>query len=157
MFAQAPDSPSEAEIRAVIAEGRKANVEGDAAKVVTLLADEYLQTDIYGYVQDKTAWLTEYFQPLAKLIKAGTFRWEIFEVRDVKIRVYGDSAVVIGSLTAKGTGARADRDHHSWVADPNASFSGTLRFTRVYIKRDGKWLLVALHNAVPVPPPRAAE
>jgi len=41
---------------------------------------------------------------------------------------------------------------HTWVADPDARPSLTLRFTRVYIKRDGKWLLAALHNAVPLPP-----
>ena len=122
-----------------MAEQMKANVEGVSAKIASSLADEYFQTDIYGYVQDKTAWLNEYFQPLAKLIEAGKFRWEKFDVRDVRIRVYGDSAVVIDSLAAKGTGARPDYDRHTWVADPSASFSGTLRFTRVYTKRDGRW------------------
>ena len=38
--------------------------------------------DIYGYVQDKTAWLNESFPPLANLIKAGAFRLEEFAVRD---------------------------------------------------------------------------
>jgi ketosteroid isomerase-like protein len=75
----------------------------------------------------------------------------------VKIRVHGDSAVVMGSLEATGTGARADRARHTWVADPSATFSMTLRFTRVHIKRNGKWLLAALHNAVPLPPTSAAK
>ena len=48
-----------------------------------------------------------------------------FEQRDVKIRAYGDSAVVMGSLELKGTGARADCNRRTWVADANASFSGT--------------------------------
>jgi len=55
-------------------------------------------------------------------------------------------------LEAKGSGARFDVERHTWVADPNALFSGKLRFTRVYIRRDGKWLLAALQNAVPIPP-----
>jgi ketosteroid isomerase-like protein len=148
-------SSAEAELRAVMDERRKASVEGDTGKIASSLADEYLQTDINEYVQDKTAWLNEYFKPLAELIKAGKFRWETFDEKDVQIRVYGDSAVMMGSLEAKGTGARADRVQHTWVADPSASFSMTLRFTRVYIKRSGKWLLAALHNAVPLasPPP----
>jgi hypothetical protein len=41
---------------------------------------------------------------------------------------------------------------HPWAADPNASFSRTLRFTHLYVRRNGKWLLAALHNSVPVSP-----
>jgi hypothetical protein len=152
MFAKVTDSSSEAELRAAMAERSRASIEGETEKIVSSMTDEYLQTDIYGYVQDKTAWLNEYFRPLAELIKAGKFRWEVFEERDIKIRVYGDSAVVMGSLELKNTGARPDRNRHTWVADSSASFSGTLRFTRVYIKRNGKWLLAALQNAVPLPP-----
>src|SRR4029077_13593612 len=102
-----------------LAERVKAHVEGDTEKIASSLADEYLQTDIYGYVQDKTTWLNEYFKPLAELIKAGKFRWDTFNEKDVRIRAYGDSAVVMGSLEAKGTGARADRERHTWVADPS--------------------------------------
>jgi hypothetical protein len=54
-------------------------------------------------------------------------------------------------LELKGSGARPT-PQHTWVADPDAHVSLTLRFTRVYIKRNGKWLLAALHNAVPLPP-----
>ena len=152
MFAQVSDSSSEAELRAVMAERLKASIEGNTEKIASSLADEYLQTDIYGYVQDKTAWLNEYFKPLASLIKAGKFHWEVYEQKDVQLHILGDAAVVIGSLEAQGIGARTDRERHTWVADPSASFSGTLRFTRVYIRRNGKWLLAALHNAVPLPP-----
>jgi ketosteroid isomerase-like protein len=140
-----------------MAERRKASLEGDTEKVASSMADEYRQTDISGYVQDKTAWLKEYFNPLAELIKAGKFRWEVYEQKDVQLHRFGDCAVLIGKLEAKGSGARFSPPQHSWVADPNASFSGTLSFTHVYVKRNGKWLLVALHNAVPVPPPPPAK
>jgi len=110
-----------------------------------------LQTDIRGYVQDKNAWLNEYFEPLAELIKAGKFHWEVFEEKDLQIRVSGNTAVVMGRMELKGTGARADRNRHTWVVDPDAHPVSTLRFTRVYVKRNGKWLLAALHNAVPLP------
>jgi len=145
----------EAELRAAMDERRKASLEGNTDKIASSLADEYLQTDISGYVQDKTAWLNEYFKPLAELIKTGKFHWEVYERKDVQIRMYGDSAVVIGTLEARGSGARYIPTQHTWVADPNASFSGTLRFTHLNIKRNGKWLLAALHNAVPLPPPQA--
>ena len=147
------DTPAaESELRAVMAERRKAALEGDTERVASSMTDEYLQTDIYGYVQDKTAWLNEYFKPLAELIKAGKFRWDVFEERDVQIRTFGNTAVVIGTLGLTSSGARVDRERHTWIADPEAHRSSTLHFTRAYIKRNGKWLLVALHNAVPLPP-----
>jgi ketosteroid isomerase-like protein len=146
------EASAEAEIRSIMAQARQASVEGDSKKIASLIADEYLQTDISGHVQDKSTWLKQYFDPIAELIRAGKFRWELYERKDVQIHTFGNSAVVIGALEAKGTGARWMPQSQSWSADPNATFSGTLRFTHVYIKRDGKWLLVALHNAVPVSP-----
>ena len=62
------------------------------------MADEYLQTDISGCVQNKTTWLNEYFTPLAELIKAGRFRWEVFDEKDVQLQVFGDSAVAVGTF-----------------------------------------------------------
>ena len=153
-MSQASDS-AETEIQSVMAEARKASLEGDSARIAALMTDDYVQTDISGHVQDKATWFKEYFNPIAEMIRAGKFRWDVYERKDVQIRLHGDSAVVIGALEAKGNGARWDPPTHRWVADPNATFSGTLRFTHVYVRRDGKWLLAALQNAVPVTPPAA--
>ncbi len=142
----------EDELRAVMAERVKASLSGDTEAVSKLMTDDYLQTDISGHVQDKNTWLKEYFIPLAELIKAGKFRWERFDQGELQFRIYGDSAVVMGKLDAKGTGARWAPEQHTWVADPTGSFAGDLRFTHVYVKRNGKWLLAALHNAVAVTP-----
>ena len=145
-------SSAEADLRALMAERRKASLEGDPEKIASSMADGYLQTDISGHVQDKVTWLREYFNPIAELIRTGKFRWEIYDQKELQFRIYGESAVVVGVLEAKGRGARWVPQRHTWEADPNASFSGTLRFTHVYIKRNGKWLLAALHNAVPLMP-----
>ena len=146
----------EAELRAFMAELRKASIEGDVETAANSMTDDYVQTDINGYRQDKTTWLNEYFRPLADLIKAGKFHWEEYERKNLQFRFYGDCAVVTGDLQAKGTGARFG-PQHTWVADPNATFSGILHFTHVYIKRKGKWMLAALHNQMPLPPPNAAK
>jgi uncharacterized protein DUF4440 len=145
---EAQDS-AETGLRKVLAERRDASLEGNAEKIASSMTDKYLQTDISGYVQDKATWFKEYFNPLAELIKAGKFRWEVFDQRELEFRFYEDSAVVIGVLEAKGTGARWVPQSHTWQADPGASFSGVLHFTHVYVKRNGRWLLAALHNAVP--------
>src|SRR5579859_214967 len=142
-------STTEAEVRAVENERLKANIEGDTDKVASLMTADYLQTDIYGNVQSKATWLREYFEPLAELIKAGKFRWETFEQKNEQIQVHGDNAVVVGSLELKGVGARPNRERRTWEADPNASFGGTLRFTHIYVRHKGRWLLAALHNSMP--------
>ncbi len=142
--------PAVTELRATMAERVKASVNGDSDKIANGMAPEYVQTDISGYVQDKATWLKEYFNPLAELIKAGTFRWDAFEQDDIQYHIYGDCAVVTGALHAKGSGAMFVAQRHTWVSDPQATFAGTLRFTHVYLRRNGKWLLAALHNAVPI-------
>jgi uncharacterized protein (TIGR02246 family) len=154
MFPQQTDS-TEAAVRAVMADSLKASLTGDADKIASLMTDDYVQTDISGHVQNKSTWLKEYFNPIAELIKAGTFHWDVYERKDVQYRIYGDSAVVIGRLEVKGSGARWAPQQHTWVADPNGNFGGALRFTHVYVKRNGKWLLAALHNAVPITAPPA--
>jgi len=96
---------TEAELRAAMAERLKASLQGDSAKAAALMTDDYIQTDISGHVQDKATWFKEYFDPVAELIKAGKFHWEIYEQKELQFRVYGNSAVVMGILEAKGIGA----------------------------------------------------
>jgi ketosteroid isomerase-like protein len=149
MFAQRETPTAEAALRATMAERTRASLSGDSETIAKSLADEYRQTDISGYVQDKRTWLSEYFNPLAALIKSGQFHWGTFEQSDSHIQVLGDCAVVTGELRLKGSGARWGQTH-TWTADPKANFEATIRFTHVYVRRDGAWLLVALHNAIPI-------
>jgi hypothetical protein len=92
---------AEAELRAFMAELRKASIEGDAESMANSMADDYVQTDINGYRQDKTTWLNEYFRPLSDLIKAGKFHWDEYERKDLQFRFYGDCAIVTGELQAR--------------------------------------------------------
>jgi ketosteroid isomerase-like protein len=140
----------QAELTALMARRRKASMEGDVETIANSMADDYVQTDINGYRQDKTAWLSEYFRPLAELIKFRKFQWKVYDQKDLEFRMYGDCAVVTGNLEAKAIGARPGQ--HTWVEDASASFSGTLHFTHVYIKRNGRWLLGALHNQLAAQP-----
>ena len=72
-------------LQRAISERHKAMVEGDEQTVDSWTAAEYSQTVIFGRVQDKSAWMSEYFHPLAKLMKNGLFRWERHDERDVRI------------------------------------------------------------------------
>ena len=145
---------NDASLHTFMDERRKANIEGEIEVISQSMADDYLQTDINGYRQDKTTWLDEYFKPLAELIKARKFRWEVYDYKDLQFRFFGNCAIATGVLELKGSGARFG-PQHAWAADPNASLAGTLHFTHVYIKRNGKWLLAGLHNQMPLSnPPR---
>jgi hypothetical protein len=139
-------SSGERDLAIAMAERHKAMLAGDGEIVDRLTADGYVQTDISGYVQDKSTWLNDYFRPLATLIKAGKFRWDTYEEKDVQIHIFGDTAVVTGKMALKGTGAKPSG--HTWVESPETTFAGTLRFTRVWLNRGGSWQLVALQNAL---------
>jgi ketosteroid isomerase-like protein len=52
--------------------------------------------------------------------------------QDLKVKVYGDTAIVSGQTTDKGKYKGQD-------------ISGTYRFTDVFVKRDGKWMAVSTH------------
>jgi hypothetical protein len=127
---------------------QQAMIDGDEGVMDRMTAKEYAQTDILGHVQNKAAWMAEYFRPLAALIKGGKFRWERYEERDVRVTMWGDTAVVTGELAMRGAGATFMQGR--WEEAPNKSVEGTLRFTRVWIKRDGSWLLAGLHNSAPM-------
>jgi hypothetical protein len=135
------------DLQTAIAARQKANLEGDTEKIEKLMTDEYLQTDILGRVQNKSEWLADYFRPLAALIKAGQFHWDVWEEKNVQIRQFGDVVIVVGTLTLKGRGA-SPVPGRGMVASPQATFGPVdLRFTRIWINRNDKWLLAAIHNA----------
>jgi len=50
-------------------------------------------------------------------------------IDEMKVRVYGDTAVVTGQSTVKGIFKTQD-------------ISGKYRWTDVFVKRDGKWQIV---------------
>src|ERR1700694_6057882 len=135
----------ESSLRAAMAKRHQSMLDGDEDVVDRLTAREYAQTDIFGHVQEKAAWMSEYFRPLASLLKSGKFRWEQYEETDVRITMLGDTAVVTGALKFRGTGARFTSGRPEEA--PQTSIEGTLRFTRVWVRQNGAWVLAALHNA----------
>ena len=140
----------EADLLALMAKRRKASIEGNSKAIAESMADEYVQTDINGNVRGKQAWLDEDFKPLAALIEGGKFHWEAFEEKDIHLALLGDTAVATGRLVLQGAGARADQARHTWVADAGAMFRSSLEFTRVYSRQHGEWVLVAVHEGVPL-------
>ena len=65
-------------------------------------------------------------------LKSGKIKFESFKVDELKIRIYGNAAVIFGLTTEK-------------LKIEGQEISGQNRFTDTFIKRDGKWQCVATH------------
>jgi hypothetical protein len=141
----AGQSSAKAEVLAALAERDKAFVSGDETKVGQIMSEDYLQTDVSGNVQDKQAWLKEYFGPLAPLLRSGETRVTTQDRSDIVVREFGDTVVVAGKLTYKFAGV------NPW--NPKVTFQPgpprILRFTQVWIRRGGTWKNAVVHNAIP--------
>jgi len=103
-----------------------ANVKADVAFLDRILADDYTWTDNDGVLWTKA-------QNLAA-IKSGELKIPSMVTDDMKVRIYGDAAVVTGRNTAKATLKGKD-------------VSGQERWTDTWIKRDGRWRCVATHSS----------
>jgi ketosteroid isomerase-like protein len=101
----------------------KAWVENDREAVNAILSDDWTVIDATGRVLTKAQVIEEGFVSGTRKIESGT-------IDDVKIRLFGDVAVVTGRTLATGN-------------YQGVSVSAKLRFTDVCIKRAGGWQVVA--------------
>jgi ketosteroid isomerase-like protein len=110
------------QIEALETEWCNAEIHNNVNEMDHLLADDYIGISANGTVATKA-------QELAQR-KAGTVRIESLTLSDLKVRVYGDTAVVTSKAELTGTNGQSD-------------ISGNYRYTRVYNKRLGKWKIVS--------------
>jgi ketosteroid isomerase-like protein len=123
-------SSVEEQIKKMERDRAAAVVKGDVALLEGLTADDYILINANGQVSDKATTMSN--------IKTGVIKLTANEVSDMKVRVYGDTAVVTGKSSAKGTiGGR--------------ELKGPVMFTRVYVKMKGKWQSVAFQQTPIVP------
>jgi ketosteroid isomerase-like protein len=110
------------EIEALEQRWREAIISNNVAEMDHLLADDYIGISANGTVETKA-------QALAAR-KAGTVKITQLDLNDLKVRVYGDTAVVTSKADLAGTNGQSD-------------ISGNYRYTRVYNKRFGQWKIVS--------------
>jgi ketosteroid isomerase-like protein len=99
----------------------QAGVRKDVEAIVPFTAEEYVQIDFDGRVMDKAATFQR--------IRSSDIRLQSNAIEDLTVRLYGDVAVVTGRASPKG------------VAD-GREFLDPIRYSRVYVKRDGRWQVV---------------
>ena len=91
-----------------------------------LLADDFTHTNRSGIFRTKAQWLANH--------KPGQSPYIAYDVDDMNIRVYGDTAVVTVRTTPKGRDSKGN------------SITGQYRYLRVWAKRDGQLRAVAFQG-----------
>ena len=109
---------TEDEIKVLEAERSQALVRGDVRKLDELLAPEFVEINTAGNVRTKADNLAGHQQ--------GKTHWQTFDLDQQQVRVAGETAVVSGRVTRKGTFDGRD-------------MSGQSNYTRYYLKRNGHW------------------
>ena len=98
-----------------------ATTKNDFDTLASLLADDLVYVHSSSNVDGKTAYVDN--------LRSGKTKYESIEPADVKVRVYGDTAIVNG--TAKLS-----------VTTDGKTNSFSLRYTDVWVMRDNKWQMV---------------
>ena len=121
------DAGATADILELEKQRNQAILSGDAAALERMTSDDYTFITLRGEMRTKAE--------IVQGFKTGSFHYESRQVSDLKVRVYGTSAVVTGRSIQKGS-------------ENGKDYSGDYRFTRVYVKQDGRWQTVALQTTL---------
>ena len=105
-----------------------AELKGDKKAAGELIADDYAGTTQRGELENKTQYLASVV-PNADMVKAD----------DYKVTIYGNTAIMTHRSTVSGV--------------RNIQF----RSTHVWMKRKGKWQIVAHHGSLIAPPDKEEE
>ena len=110
------------EIEALEMQWRQAQLNNDVGLMDRLLAEDYIGISANGTIETKAEALA--------LRRAGTLHITTLDLNDLKVRIYGDTAVVTSRAYVTGTNG-------------SSNISGQYRYTRVYNRRFGQWKIVS--------------
>ena len=119
---RADDADAEKQVAMLSKQHREAAVKGDTKAMDSILADDWVGIGPQGDVGSKAQ--------QAKSLKEGSIDFEAIDPEEVKVRVYGDTAVVMGRYHVKLT-------HSGHKAD------ALVRTTEVFVRQGGKWRCVS--------------
>lgn len=117
----ADTASDEQELTRLIKDFNTALVKADTAFLDKVLADDFVHYRPKGDVENKAEYLEDR--------KSRKVKFDSLIADDIKVRVYGDAAIVTYQSTAKG------KDQHGTIDEQR-------RWTRVFVRKDGNWQLV---------------
>jgi ketosteroid isomerase-like protein len=100
----------------------EANRTGDVDFVMRIEDENYTLTNSRALVSHRADDIEE--------LRKRDPRYDVFNTHDMQARVYGDTGIVIGIVSLKGTSG-------------GKPFEADMRFTDTFVKRDGEWKIVA--------------
>lgn len=118
------DGKVEAELIGLAHEWDRAMVENDAEAIGRYMADDWTIFGSDGSMSDKATFLG--------LVKSGTLSHDVMESEDLKVRVYGDTAVV----TSRGVSGG------KYQGQP---FREVEQSSNVFVRQEGQWRCVLTH------------
>ena len=116
---------AEEELKKLETDRAAAVVKGDVATLEKQTSDDYTLINMNGQMSDKSQMVSAF--------KSGQTKLTSDELSDMKVRVYGNTAVITGKADVKGTLGGRDA-------------TGQIMFTRVYVKKGGQWQSVAFQQ-----------
>ena len=129
------DARAEREIRELEAQFGRAVVAGDRSFYERVLAADFIHTSHSGQFKTREAWMAENkFENRPGKPQPGKTYYEALDIDDLAVRIYGETAVVTGRSTPKGRTAKGE------------PIRGRYRFLRVWVKRGGRWQVVAFEG-----------
>jgi hypothetical protein len=102
----------------------KAYLEGNTDQLVELLSEDFTLTNAQGEVTTRADDIEQ--------LRNGTIRYQVFENREMLVRLYGDSAIVTGRTIVQGIAS-------------NQTFAAEFQFTDTLVRQYTRWQLVASH------------
>ena len=123
----AADEEAVREIVDLEKQSKDAALHRDADFAERVLAEDYVAITPLGQVVGKADTIAAR--------KTAQLRYETIDVSDMVVRMYGNTAIVTARASVKGT-------------ELGEEFSGPYRFTRVWVRRNGKWLTVSYQATV---------
>jgi ketosteroid isomerase-like protein len=102
-------------------------VKSDVTALDAILSDTYVDTDEHSHRGGK--------EDVLSMVKSGDLKLSSIKLSDMKVHVYGDATVVIGSARQAGT----------FLGVPVAT---KIIFTDTFVKQNGNWKAVASHRSV---------
>jgi ketosteroid isomerase-like protein len=122
LFAQTgTEMKAEQEVRDMERQWRQAWLAADPVELDRIHADDYTAIPNIGSVSTKADVMAD--------VRRGAFRYSRMEHSEMTVRIYGTTGVVVGRTMNEGH--RGNRD-----------VGGDFRYTRIYVKRDGRWQAV---------------
>ena len=100
-------------------------VKGDVETLEKQTSEDYTLINMNGQMSDKSQ--------MVNAFKTGQTKLTSDDLSDLKVRVYGNTAVITGKADVKGTLGGNDA-------------TGQIMFTRVYVKKGGRWQTVAFQQ-----------